>query len=788
MSTKRLLAGVSLAALGAAGLTMLSAPAFATPSANWYLVPAGSGTGNGPTFKQEGAEPSTPATTPPTLSTAPEYAEQAIDGASAGATLTIPGYGSGSPYGGFTFIDQGFSNPGSSSGGVALIKFTMPAGLTISSFGAGTPCPGTIIANPPSGAVGGTDGTLYTGVQALSCATDGTGTSSLTATVTVTTTAGSGTAWYQLPAFKLAVNAALIADLGTPTANGGSQLTLGGNCETLTGNNFTACEVTVAASQALTGSPSGVLATSQNVLSLRTFNNSQLICIDVLEDQQPGTRFQQPCGGISVGASGTSLYASGDSNGQQSSFLNTSGNNIVSSGLISPTKVDGTTNGAPEAGTLNDPLCKPSDINVSYSNGGSAECGNGSVTGAITTETDVLVADKGTIEIDVTELLALDGIHIYQWISNSNPPVSLTITGICAGLEGPIENIGSTPCVGGIKPFVGETTDASGNVGYVGLTPLQIGGTCGSSTTLCGLFSPQNVNLPNNQNLTGVTQYCPKEDDLAATSVNFSVPGNGSTASFSGLTVFGIPNNTTLTAVGFRDHPSYYEFCDYANGTSVLGPVAQWFVTVTVDAGFKDATVLTDNPKGLSSIGTNSAIIANPSQPADALLVYEYNGIGQLFQFTNGGGNYSAYLRVVNLMEDYVSCPAGAGGAPNTGGGTCGGSASGSSPATSAGGTPGCVTVDPNGTCEPAGAVVCKVWGDDGQNAFVTLWNSQGTVDGQLTGTNFMYPVASLFTQAGIVASNANPFDLGAMLCFHNERIHLSQFWIEPNGSIVNIQ
>jgi len=763
---------------------MLSAPAFAAPSADWYLVGPGTGTGNGPTYKCEGNSPCTNPTAP-VKSTAPEYAEQAIDGAAAGSSLTIPGYGSGSPYGGFTFIDQGFSNPTTSSGGTALIKFTMPAGFTISSFGAGTPCPGTILANPPSGAVGGTDGTFYTGVQALSCATDGTGTSSLTATVTVTTTAGSGTAWYQLPAFKLSVNAALIASLGTPTANGGSIATLGGNCETLTGNNTTACEVTASASQALTGSPSGILATSQNVLSLRTFNNSQLICIDVLEDQQPGTRFQQPCGGISVGSSGSSLYASGDSNGQQSSYLSTSGNNIVSSGLISPTKVDGTTNGAPEAGTLNDPYCNPTskttEINISYSGGGSAECGNGSVTGAITTEQDVLVADKGTIEINVTELLALDGIHIYQWVSNSNPPVSLTITGICAGLEGPIENIGSTPCVGGIKPFVGETTDAAGNVGYVGLTPLQLSG-----TTLSGTFSPQNYLLPNGQNLTGVSEFCPKEDDIAASSVNFSVPGNGSTASFSGLTLFGIPNNTTLTSTGFKDHPNFYEFCDYANGTSVLGPVAQWFVTVTVDTGSRDVTVLTDNPKGLSTIGTNSVIIANPSQPADALLVYEYNGIGQLFQFTNGGGNYSAYLRVVNLMEDYVSCPAGAGGPPNPSGKVCGGIDG--NPATSAGGTPGCVTIDPNGTCEPAGAVVCKVWGDDGQNAFVTLWNSQGTVDGQLTGTNFMYPVASLFTQAGIVASNANPFDLGAMLCFHNERIHLSQFWIEPNGSIVNIQ
>jgi hypothetical protein len=785
MSTKRLLAGVSLAALGAAGLTMLSAPAFATPSANWYVVPAGTGTGNGPTYKCEGNQcPVLP--TGVTLSTPPEYAEQAIDGAGTGATLTIPGYGSGSPYGGFSFVDLGFSNPTTSSGGVALISFTMPVGETIASFGAGTPCPGTITANPPSGAVGGTDGQFYTGVQALSC-TNASGTGVLTATVTVSTSAGTGTAWYQLPAFKLAVNAALIANLGTPTANGGSAVTLGGNCETLTGNNFTACEITTSATQALTGSPSGVLATSQNVLSLRTFNNSQLICIDVLEDQQPGTRFQQPCGGISVGSSGTSLYASGDSNGQQSSFLTTSGNNIVSAGLISPTKVDGTTNGAPEAGTLNDPACKTTDINVAYSGDGAAECGNGSVTGAITSEQDVLVADKGTIEIDVTELLALDGIHIYQWVGGSVPAVSLTIVGICAGLEGPIENIGSTACVGGIKPFTGETTDASNNIGYVGLTPLSFV-TIGSTNVLSGLGGFNSQTLNDGQNLTGTTQFCPKEDDLQG-SINFTTPANGSTASFTGLTVHDIPNSTILSSTGFIDFPTYYEFCDYANGTSVLGPVAQWFVTVTVDAGKADVTVLTDNPKGMSSIGTQSAIIANPSQPADALLVFEYNGIGQLFQFTNGGTNYSAYLRIVNLMEDYVSCPAGNGGAPNTGAGTCGNNTPGSSPATSAAGsTPGCVTVDPNGTCEPAGAVVCKVWGDDGQNAFVTLWNSQGTVDGQLSGTNFMFPVASLFTQAGIVSSNANPFDLGSLLCFHNERIHLTQFWIEPNGSIVNIQ
>jgi len=776
MSTNKLLAGVSLAALGAAGLTMLSTPAFASPVANWYTVPAcpavsptTSGfTDCGPAYKTEGTG-TLMATMPP------EYAEQAIN--SGGSTLTIPGYGSGSPYGGFTWFDPGFG-PTSSGGGTALITFTMPAGETINSIGS-TTCPGTVFGNSSGTTpVGGVDGTRFVQIQALSCTTN-----SMTATVVTNTSAGTGAAWYQLPAFKLNVNAALIANLGSPTANGGTTATLGGNCETLTGNNAASCDVTTSASEALSGSPSGVLATSQNVLSLRTFNNSELICIDVLEDQQPGTRFQQPCDGSHAGTTGSiGTYASGDSNGQ---FTNANGG-PANGNALSPTKVDGTTNGAPESGVVNNQVCMDatgaagSGLNVYYTSTPAdpspvtIECGNGSVTGTITSERDILVADKGTIEINVTELLALDGIHIYQWLGGSVQNPTITIVGLCAGLEGPIENIGSVPCVGGIKPFTGETTDSLGNVGYVALTPLK--STSGLLTGLNGFNTPS-------PNLTGVTQFCPKEDDIVG-SINFSVPGNGSTATFTGtqLVLQDIPNGTVLTTTAYTTLPSYYEFCDYANGTSVLGPVSQFYVTVSVDVGFKDVTVLTDNPTGVSKVGTSTAVIGSQPvvQPADALLVYEYNGIGQLFQFTNGGTNYSAYLRVVNLMEDYVACPV-----PGPSTGNC---ATSSEAITSGPGSPGCVTVDPNGTCEPAGAVVCKVWGDDGQNAFVTLWPSQGTVDGQLSGTNAMYSVASLFTQAGITASNANPFDLGAMLCFHNQRIHLSQFWIEPNGSIVNLQ
>lgn len=752
MSSKKLLAGVSLAALGAAGLTMLSTPAFAAPGTGWYLVPAcpsigaAGATGCGPAPAMEGAE-SLAVGTAPTPSTAPEYAEQAIN--SGGPTVTIPGYGSGSPYGGLSWVDTTFVG-GSSGNGIGLITFNLPAGETLNSIGT-TTCPGAILASPPSAAVGGVDGTLYTKVSALSCTTN-----SITATVTVASS-GTGTAWYQLPAFKVNVNAALIANLGAPTANGGSTLSLGGNCETLTGNNVVACDVTAAASENLSGSGSTVLATSQNVLSLRTFNNSALICVDVLEDQQPATRFQQPCdssiAGVTNGSVGT--YASGDSNGQ----YNTPLTSITLA--VAPTKVDGTTNGAIEVGHVNDRSCTdvtgtytstpPSTLNV--------ECGNGSVTGAITTETDVLVADKGTIAIDVTELLALDGIHIYQWLGGSIQNPTVTIVGLCAGLEGPIENIGSITASCGIRPFTGETTDSLGNVGYVGLTPLKSTATTGG---IPFVLSGLNGFNPPTPNLTGVTQFCPKEDDVTG-AVSFTSPGNGSTATFTGtqLVLQDIPNSTVLTTTAYTDLPNYYEFCDYANGTTVLGPVSQWFVTVAVDTGFKDATILTDNPKGVSSIGTSTAVIANPSQPTDALLTYEYNGIGQLFQFTNGGTNYSAYLRVVNLMEDYVS--------------------------SSTTGSPGCVTVDPSGTCEPAGQVVCKVWGDDGQNGFVTLWNTQQT--GLISGTNSMTPVSTLFTNAGITANQGtNPFDLGSMICFHNERIHITQFWIEPNGSIVNVE
>jgi hypothetical protein len=690
MSAIKHLRGLCHAVLWASGLIVVSSPVFANnPSVNWYVEPAG------------------------TLTTPPVFAEQLFHPGGP-ATITIPGFGSASPYGGITWIDPTLTT---SPGQTALLVFTLPAGITMPT------CPGTF---------GGVDGNGFKSVNPLTC--QGAAPNFTGMTASVVTGTPQGTAWYQLPSFTINNNAAAQAVFGAITANGGTANAFTTNCAPpLTGSNFAACYLT-ATSQALQANLSAVMITSGNVLALRTWNNSKLICIDVLEDQQPGTRFQQPC----IGPIGRQVETN------SADYPNGTGSINPNGGLQqSPTNVDGNVAGAVNFQAAADPSCISGDPSFStISTAAEPQCGNGGVTGSLVVG-DVLVADTGVIEIGVTQLLGADGVHAYSWASTASPDAIITLTGLCAGLESPSGNVGTIAPSCGIRPLTGQNSDGLGNSGYPGLTALT--GINPSSGASQSIITPP-TEPP------GASAVCPMTPVIQG--VVGSVSG-GAQAQFDlknggpSTPLPNLPAGITINSTVYNSQGIYFELCGYANGTQVLGPVGQWFVSLSVDcggAGFFDCTTLTDNPA-----------TAPAGQPADALLIYGYNGVGQFFQFTNGGTNYSAYLWVVNLMQNF---------------------------SVSTGNT--CATVDPNATCAPAGQVVCQVWGMDGQNAFVTLWPTEGS--GLGGGKDAMYPVSQLFTQAGISANGNNPFDLGSLLCFHNEHISITQFWIEPNGSIVNIQ
>src|SRR5580704_2941773 len=104
MSMIQHLRGLCHAVLWAGGLIVVSWPVLANnPSVNWYVEPAG------------------------TLTTPPVFAEQLFR-AGGPATITIPGYGSTSPYGGVTWIDPALTT---TPGQAALLVFTLPAGITM---------------------------------------------------------------------------------------------------------------------------------------------------------------------------------------------------------------------------------------------------------------------------------------------------------------------------------------------------------------------------------------------------------------------------------------------------------------------------------------------------------------------------------------------------------------------------------------------------------------------------------------------------------------------------------
>lgn len=698
MYLKRRHAGFGLAALAAGGLTLLSSAALAnssTATVNWFDVPAGV-PATGYVNECTGAS-CTPATTP-VYTSPPIYAEQAILMAIANnAALTIPGYGSGSPNGGFTYVDYSYTT----LGGVnqAQLVFTLPSNDYLASC-------------PNSG--GGVDGTFFKRVAALTCS-GSPNLNTMTVTINVSTTAGTGTAWYQLPSFTVAGNSPGLSVLANETANAGTLATFGANCQSLAAS----CDIGETSTTNGSGFGTGlaqVMAMSGNELSLATFNHSALVCIDVLEDQQPGTRFEQPCGGT-VGAQ-------------------VSDPSQPDNGGLSPTNVDGTAAGSVNIPTVNDPPC-------SGVPGTEPQCGTGAVSGTISSSSspDTLVADNGTLAVGETYLLGLDGIHYYVWASNLAPHAVITVTGSCAGLQAPAENVGSVAASCALRPFTGET--------YIGLTAVTFDPTTGAVT------NSEDPGL-------GV---CPGEYDLPAST------GNGGINNISGgaQAVWGLNYDTVnsivlplqIGAKATSAVPSftaantiYFEVCNYASGRQILGPVGGWYAEALVDClpgAYADCTKLADG-------GTSPA---PPSgQPADALLTFAFNGIGQLFQFTDARSDYQAYLRVVNLMQDYTDSS-----------------------------QTGCVAPDPSGVCQPSGAVVCKIWGDDGQNAYVTLWPSEAVTatQGETSGTSTDIALAALFAQAGFNYAN-NPYEFGSLLCFHNANIHLSQWWLEPNGTVVNIQ
>ncbi len=692
MVSKRRLAGAGLAALVACGLAMLSSPAHANnPGLGWFDVPNSGNPALSPGYVCEGSYATT-CTPPaaPVLTSPPLYAEQAIVQAIANqSTVKIPGWGSGSPYGGLTWYDRSYTpNP---SGQVQLI-FTLPSNEYLAS------CPT---------AFGGVDGTSFVQVLGLQC-NPASNPNTLTAVIQLNPASTSSTAWYQLPSLTIAATSPGLAVLATETANGGTAATFVTNCA----HPNPTCSIEATSSGAGSNFGNGlgtILAMSGNELSLATFNASQLICIDLLEDQQPGTRFEQPCGGT------------------------------IGSNPGAPTNTDGTVAGSVNTPTVNDPACTAGAVEP--------QCGTGTVYGAMapSASPDTMVGDTGTIAIGETFMLGPDGIHYAVWQSRSAARAVITLTGSCAGLAGPIENVGSVTASCGLAPFAGET--------YVGLTSVAFDPTTGIVTNPAG----------------SGPALCPKLDDLPASAGNGGIGGvsGGSQAiwgtNLDTINAIVLPDQSgtkaTTTGASFTATGSpttYYEVCDYASGSQTLGPVSSWHVSVSVDCvpgQYPDCTTLADG-------GTSPA---PPSgQAPDALLTYGFNGIADLFQYTNGN-SYAAFLRVVNLMQDY-----------NPVDGSC--------TATDAAVT---------SPCEPSGAVVCKIWGDDGANAYVTLWPGAAgaaPVLGETTGTTYDYPIAQLFQQAGVNPSDANPYLLGSLLCFHNANIHLTQWWFEPNGTIINMQ
>lgn len=202
MSSKKLFAGVSLAALAACGLSVLSSPAFATPAGpgiEWAVV-----TGPGST---------------PVAGEAPVYAEQAIKTAT---SVTIPGYSSGdaSPYGGITWLDTAY--PGVTGGTGVTLTFTLPVGDNVTS------CKGT----------GGVDGTSFSAITGFT-------TSANVITVVLTASSNSSTnAWYQLPPCTVTGLSGTI--LASYTANGGAASFVE-NCPA--GSSAAACIISASSSE-----------------------------------------------------------------------------------------------------------------------------------------------------------------------------------------------------------------------------------------------------------------------------------------------------------------------------------------------------------------------------------------------------------------------------------------------------------------------------------------------------------------------------------------------------------
>ncbi|MGH9810345.1 MAG: hypothetical protein ACRD9W_24370 [Terriglobia bacterium] len=175
------------------------------------------------------------------------------------------------------------------------------------------------------------------------------------------------------------------------------------------------------------------------------------------------------------------------------------------------------------------------------------------------------------------------------------------------------------------------------------------------------------------------------------------------------------PNATKSSTLNMKTQ-FYYEVCAYALGTSIIGDSGGWSVTASIGSG-PDATSVNE-----------------VTPPGDRLLTQAYNGVISSINFTTGGQNFIAYLRIVNKLSTNAQ-------------------------------------------------VVCHVVGDDGSNGYSSLWTT-----GLGAGLNASYFVPDIFAAAGVGESPANPWNLGSLTCFHPQGVNINQYWLEPNGSIVNIQ
>lgn len=302
------------------------------------------------------------------------------------------------------------------------------------------------------------------------------------------------------------------------------------------------------------------------------------------------------------------------------------------------------------------------------------------------------LSDKGSVAITETYYLGADGVHAFVFEDAGG---TVTLKGTCGGTAG---------------------GTASGTPGSCGVLPLT-----GEAVYLVPEPQPPDVACP--------------ATAAAAASVPGSVAADISPPAGSFANV-AFPNATATSTIGAMG-TAIYEVCGYALGNQIIGDVAAWSASASIDQGLPDATVVAATGSGL--------------------LTYSYNGAIDWFNFTNGGYGDIAFLRLVNRNPWEP------------------------------------LTLGVNGE-----EVVCLVQADDGTSGYASLYTNAGQTTSNdnnapgnpaiIAGQNAFYAVPTLFANAGIVPTAANPYDLGALTCFHDYQLHLVQVWMEPGGAIVNIE